>query len=149
MFLVQRTYKHLIKAITFPHFQMCHLILNIQEFSLKGQKISWLKAVVPLSICHSPVVDLPLVINEPFSIICSTANKSKLNYHCDSSLTTHGPGKTKLRETQKANELFSLICGSSPAYFISDSWKNIQHTRVSYIGERPQTRGFKNKVSNI
>lgn len=68
-----------------------------------------------------------------FSIIYSTVNKSKLDYHYDSSLTTCDPEKTKLGETQKANELFSLLCGYSTAYFISDSWKNIQHTGVSQL----------------
>ena len=52
-------------------------------------------------------------------------------------------------ETRKANELFSLLCGYSAAYFISDSWKNIQHTGVSQIGEQSQTRGVKNKVSKF
>ena len=57
LFFVPRTYYAFNKSNSLSEFPDVALNSNIQEFSLKGQRISWLKATIPLSVS----MDLPVL----------------------------------------------------------------------------------------
>ena len=66
LFFVPRTYYAFNKSNSLSAFPDVAINSNIQEFSLKGQRISWLKATIPLSVYNASAVNLLLMINKSF-----------------------------------------------------------------------------------
>lgn len=67
LFFVPRTNYAFNKGNSLSEFPDVALNSNIQEFSLKGQRISWLKATILLSVYNASAVNLLLMINKSFS----------------------------------------------------------------------------------